>query len=626
MATTVQPIDPRAFDTVGGFLGQRFHANREKRLKDPLLAEEFIRLHERKTHTFFGWTRTYDDWFWMGEQIGKWLDASAYAALIADDHELLTRVYESLERLAKSQEEEGYLGITPRFHRNPVRGMELYEMYYVLHGLLVCADLLESQVALETARRLGDYIIRTWGPDPRQFPLAGRFPGNGHDGGEGTLILEPIVLLGQRTGDDRYVEWGQRTLNMWDEWLAAYPEAVHTCGYTAMKQFANGDKDVYELRENIHAHTFHMTLLGVAALYNATGKPEYRDVVIGCVDRLAHGWIFLTGGMSSTERYVPRRYYHPQNDVEVCPQHTWILLLDQVLRWTGEARYAAEVERDLFNHFLAAQLADGSNWSYFTPLNGHTQEPSGPNCCNAAGHRIAGRMPVYLYGLRNGAPAILLYTESEAILRPPGLPAVTLRQETDFPSSGTVTITIQPERVATFPLHLRIPPYAAGATAQVGEEEPISAQAGAFVVIEREWKPGDTVRLSLPFQVTCQANDHLIALVRGPLVYAYFQDAERDPVVFHNRRGLYPEDVVLHVDPRQLGDGVQEEPAHDGLLGPALRVSGHIRAGAPIFASSHGNSELRGQQEESLLLLPFVNQGAIRGEYRVFMDYVTPAP
>jgi len=432
----VSSVAPRDIAAVGGFLGQRFQANRVGRLKDWILSEEFIRLHERQNH---------GDWFWLGEQVGKWLDASAYTALIADDQELLDRVHQVLERLARTQEEDGYLGITKRRYRIPVRGMQLYEWYYVLHGLLVCADLLGSELALETARRLGDYIIHTWGPDPGQFPLAGRFPGNGHGGGEGTLILEPIVLLSQRTGDARYVEWGERTLNKWNEWLAAYPESRFTCDYAAMKQFAAGEKGVYELRENIHAHTFHMTLLGIAALYNTTGKAEYRDIVIGSVDRLADEWIFLTGGMSSGERYLPRRFYHPRGDIEVCPQHTWILLLDQALRWTGKARYAAEIERDLFNHFLAAQLADGSNWSYMTPLNGRAQEPKSPNCCNAAGHRLAGRMPTYLYGLRDGAPAVLLYSESEATLRVPELPAVTLRQETDFPSSGAVTLLVQPE-------------------------------------------------------------------------------------------------------------------------------------------------------------------------------------
>ncbi|MCJ7739510.1 MAG: glycoside hydrolase family 127 protein, partial [Anaerolineae bacterium] len=332
----IRPRDVAAFD---GFLGPRFDANREGRLKDWVLSEQFIRQYENQD---------YGDWFWMGEQVGKWLDAAAYAGLISGDDDLLHRVQDALERVGRSQEENGSIGITRRRYRSPVRGMQLYEWYYVLHGLLVCSDLLSSDLAPETARRLGDYIVSTWGPEPGQFPLAGRFPGNGHGGGEGTLILEPIVMLGERTGERRFVEWGERVLHRWDEWLAAYPESCFTCDYTGLRDFAAGRKDVYELRETIHAHTFHMTLLGLAALSNATGNVEYRDIVLRCVDRLADEWIFLTGGMSSGERYLPGECYHPNGDIEVCPQHTWILLLEQALRWTGEACYAAEIERDLF--------------------------------------------------------------------------------------------------------------------------------------------------------------------------------------------------------------------------------------------------------------------------------------
>lgn len=612
MENRLSTVLPRDIHAVGGFLGQRFHNNRVNRLKDRLLAEEFIRLHERKR---------YDDWFWMGEQIGKWLDASAHAALIAGDDELLSRVHELINRLAASQEPDGYLGITASFHRNPVRGMELYEMYYVLLGLIACYDLLQSETALHCAQRLADYIVKRWGVEPGQFPLVGLYPGNGHDGGEGTLILEPIVLVGQRTGDQRYLRWAEQSVARWDEWWEASPVSNHTCGYTAMKEFAAGVRDVYELRENIHAHTYHMTLLGIAALYNATGNREYRDVVVASVDRLADEWIFLTGGMSSTERYVPRRFYNVRNQIEVCPQHTWLLLLDQVLQWTGQARYAAEIERDLFNHFLAAQLADGSNWSYFTPLNGRAREPESPNCCNAAGHRIAGRMPSYLYGLRDGMPAVLLYSESEATLRPSGLPPVRLRQETEFPTDGAVTLTVNPAQSASFALQLRIPPYAIGATAQVAGELPVQAPAGDFLVIERTWSPGDQVKLSLPLPITCQGSETMTAIMRGPIVYGYFQDAQADPVVFAHRRGLYPEDVVLALDPAQIGRSVQEEVAAAGLLGPALHVQGHVEPRAPIFAAAGANALLAPREPRNIVLLPFVNQGAVRGEYRVFMNY-----
>jgi hypothetical protein len=325
--------------------------------------------------------------------------------------------------------------------------------------------------------------------------------------------------------------------------------------------------------------------------------------------------------MSSSEGYVPRRFYHPNGDVEVCPQHTWLLLLDQALRWTGEARYADEIERDLFNHFLAAQLVDGSNWSYMTPLNGRSQEPEGPNCCNASGHRIAGRMPTYLYGLRQGAPAVSLYTESEIVMNAPGLPPVRLRQETNFPSDGTVTLYIHPETPARFPLHLRIPPYAAGASVQVGTEAPVCEETGNFIVIEREWQAGDQVKIDLPLPLRLQSNDRLAAILRGPLVYAYFQGTQPDPVVYFGRRGRFPEDVVLSFDPCDLQTCVAEEPAQEGLLGPALQIPATVGSKAPMFAHEEGNVELPPATPEKVSLLPFANQGAIRGDYAVFMPY-----
>jgi DUF1680 family protein len=609
METALSTLPPRDLCAIGGFLGGRFEANRTRRLKDKLLSEQFIRLHEEKR---------YDDWFWMGEQIGKWLDAAAHSALLAKDDELLARVYELIDRLAAAQEPDGYLGITAHYHRNPVRGMELYEMYYVLLGLVACHDLLGSQTALITADRLATFITQRWGADPGQFPLVGPFPGNGHDGGEGTLILEPIVLVGQRTGKQVYIDWAEKTVARWDEWWERYPAANHSCGYKAMQEFAARTKDVYDLRHNMHAHTYHMTLLGIAALYNATGKDEYRELVLASVDRLAEEWIFLTGGMSSTERYVPRRYYNARNQIEVCPQHTWILLLDQCLQWTGAARYAAEIERDLFNHFLAAQLADGSNWSYFTPLNGHAVEPESANCCNAAGHRMAGRMPTYLYGLRHNGPAVLIYTPSEALLRPQGLPPVRLTQETAFPADGTVVIRVNPERAAAFALHLRIPPYAIGATMQVNEETPVAAPAGNFLVIERTWTPGDRVTLALPLPVQVHGSGPTIAVSRGPLVYGYFQDAQADSVIFEERRGLYPEDIVLVLSPAEAA-ALQPEPAAEGLLGPALRVPAVVQGRDPIFAQPAANAALPQAEPQTVVLLPFANQGAVRGEYRVFM-------
>ncbi|HHV54658.1 MAG TPA: hypothetical protein GXX55_04335 [Firmicutes bacterium] len=609
---TVCPLHPSKISNVGGFLGKRFHANLQNRLKNWRLVEDFILMHERKDH---------DDWFWMGEQIGKWLDSAAFSCQVAGDKALRARVEEVLQRLAATQEEDGYLGITSRMHRNPVRGMQLYEWYYVLHGLLACYDVLGSDVALQIATRLGNYIIRTWGVEPGQFPLMGRFPGNGHDGGEGTLILEPIVLLGMRTGDRRFIEWGEKTVGMWDTWSAQYPESIHTGPLALMQAVAEGRRHVHEVRENIHAHTLHMNLLGLAALYEATGKADYKGIVLGCIKDIADNYVFLTGGMSSGERYIPFRYYHPKNDIEVCPQHTWILLLDQALRWTGEARYAEELERTLLNSFLAAQLADGSNWSYMTPLNGQAQRPSTPNCCNAAGQRLVGRIPVFLYGQTEDGIVVHQYSASDAEFVFGDGTTVTVKQRTEYPSRGSVVLNLDPERPVAFKLYVRIPSFATGAKMSVNGREPVAITPGTYAVCEREWRPGDTVALELPLQVTARANDRYIALVRGPLVYAYFQAWQQQPERFYWNQGVYPEDIELILNPDQL-EGVRETDAPEGCLGPALRVRARRRLRAPVFARCEANNRLPGEEEIEAILLPFVNQGTRNGHYAVFMSYI----
>lgn len=609
---------PTDIVSVAGFLGSRFKANHEGRIKNHVLSEQFIQQHELKN---------YDDWFWNGEQIGKWLDSAAYSGLILKDQPLLDRVHQILDRLARSQETDGYLGITVNYHRNPVRGMQLYEWYYVLHGLLVCADLLNSAVALTIAKRLGEYIIRLWGTQPGQFPLVGPYPGNGHDGGEGSLILEPIVMLGARLDDSRFIDWGEQVVAKWDEWFATYPASVHTCGYVEMKQYAAGEKQINDLRDNLHAHTFHMALLGIAALYNATGKEEYRQTVIGCVDRIAADWLLLTGGMSSGERYISPRFYHATGEIEVCPQHTWLLLLEQVYRWTGEARYYEPIERDVFNQLLAAQLADGSNWSYMTPMNGHAQEPVHPNCCNAAGQRILSRLPTYLVGLHDNHPAILMYTASQITVHAPDLPSIQIEQITDFPASGAVTINVSPESPASFALHLRIPPYATGFTASVNGSPIESRLSDGFLIINRTWQSGDHIELQLPMPLSCHANTREIAILRGPLVYALFQNTQPGHEAYHWHRSFHPDEAELLIDPAHPEPSISETSlptAFASALGPALRVKGRLVARTPVFASPTMNQALPAANEQEFVLLPYANQGAVRGEYQVFTDYQKP--
>ena len=165
----------------------------------------------------------------------------------------------------------------------------------------------------------------------------------------------------------------------------------------------------------------------------------------------------------------------------------------------------------------------------------------------------------------------------------------------------------------------------AGTPAQVGAAYGrttgacIRRYVGDFLVIERTWSPSDRVTLRLPLPIRVHSGGPTLAISRGPLVYGYFQDAQADPMIFEERRGLYPEDLAMFLPTDQVEQALVEEPAADHLLGPALRVRAVIQGRDPIFAQPTANSALPQAEEQTVVLLPFANQGAVRGEYRVFM-------
>ena len=147
---------------VGGYVGQRIRANTEGYLK-PFDIDQFTRMVEQKKQR---------DWWWIGEQPGKWLESAVLASRAAGDPALEAKARRILARLAAAQEPGGYLGITDpavRTDAQPVRGMDPYELYFMFHGLLTAAEEWNDAQALQTARRLGGYFVAHIGPGKAEF-------------------------------------------------------------------------------------------------------------------------------------------------------------------------------------------------------------------------------------------------------------------------------------------------------------------------------------------------------------------------------------------------------------------------------------------------------------------------
>jgi hypothetical protein len=112
---------------------------------------------------------------------------------------------------------------------------------------------------------------------------------------------------------------------------------------------------------------------------------------------------------------------------------------------------------------------------------------------------------------------------------------VSLREETEYPFDGKVKIEVEgvgdagtgARRAAgavDFPLYLRIPGWAAGATVRVnGEAQAVTAAGDDYIRIERTWRAGDVVDLTLPMKVTVRVwekNKNSVSVNYGPLTFS----------------------------------------------------------------------------------------------------------
>ena len=142
-------------------------------------------------------------------------------------------------------------------------------------------------------------------------------------------------------------------------------------------------------------------------------------------------------------------------------------------------------------------------------------------CCTANFNQGWPKFAASLYmGTPEGGLALAAYSPSEVTTVLRGK-QVRVTQATDYPFRGKISLTVNPESAHAFPLLLRIPGWAAGATIAVnGKQQPAPAPA-TFARVDRTWQPGDTVEIVFPLVPrTSRWFNNSVAISRGPLVFS----------------------------------------------------------------------------------------------------------
>jgi DUF1680 family protein len=604
-----QPLPVSALSAPGGFTGQRWQANLDGSLKKMDINRFAQMVEDRPQKT----------WWWIGEQPGKWLESSVISASLAKDEAFLADVKGVLERLKKAQAPDGYLGITSPSvitPEKPIRGMDPYEQYFTFHGLITAYEVLGDKAALEAAKKLGLYYVDHIGPGKAEFwPSPVRAPENknlqvcaqqtwmpegtkrseplyvhsdiaGHTAHycwEGTLVIDPLLRLYQATGEKRILEWCQWVVSRMDTWSG-------WDAFSKLDDVAAGKLGVHQLQPYVHSHTFHMNFLGFLRLYQITGDVSYLRKVTGAWQDIVNRQLYITGGVSVGEHYTPD-YLRPIDGhvVETCANMSWMELNQYLLELTGEAKYAEVMERLLVNHVFAAQTVDGDCYRYHTPPNG--MKPSGffhgPDCCTASGHRLTAKLPLFIYAQDKETAIVNQYVASSATFDLGKGQRVKIAQDTRYPETEHITLTIEPSNEKSFTLRLRMPAWCEKPGVSINGDRVKAVLPGRYLDLSRAWKKGDVVKLSLPMDVRWVAHDHLApdqarwALMRGPVVYAV------DTLwwdVTNTKTPSKIDDAVAYT--KVSATGITEAKTPPGLMGPAFRarlMAGNGTLVQPLF-------------------------------------------
>lgn len=455
---------------------------------------------------------------YQGEFIGKWLAGAALAARYQPNAVLEQRMLNAARELIASRAATNY--ISTYKPANEFRVWDVWIQKYVLLGLIAQYDRSGDQDVLRGAMASADHLLSRNGPGKLSIEEYGPAC---HQGGVNFSILEPIVLLYERTGEKRYLDFARYIVECWSKPGKYTPNGV--------RLIENAEAGIPPVESAVlHSYVWMSCFEGLAELYRATGEPRYLDATVKAAQGVMKYELMIVGSVANQEMWCNGAVEQTENmekPVETCATATWMKLCFQLLRLTGDPQWADQIEISLYNALLGAMMPVGEWWSYESPLTGE-RVPSRVqgvdiSCCVSSGPR--GLLITPEWGMMSdteGNPVINLYAQGTASFKLAHGKTVKITQETTYPVSGLVTLTVQPDKASTFALKLRIPQWSKLTVLKVNGEV-VACTPGSYASIAREWKAGDKVILDLDFRgriVRAPSGAPQQAIMRGPIVLA----------------------------------------------------------------------------------------------------------
>ena len=456
---------------------------------------------------------------------GHYLSSAAMMYASTGDEDLQKNADTVVAELAKCQDvlkSGGYLSAFPIEFFDRLRNRErVWAPFYTIHKIIAgnldmyvhCGN----QQALEVAEKMAGWVAGYTGPlsyDHMQRILGTEFGGMG----------EVLANLYAVTGKDEYLDVAQRFDKNW----FLDPLARH--------------RD--ELK-GLHVNTHIPQVIAAARYYELTGDRRHRNIAEYFWDEVVSERSYSTGGTSNHESWNtdPGQLSTElsTDTTECCCAYNMMKLTRHLFGWSPSARLMDYYERVLFNHRLGTINPEDGTMMYYLPLaSGYWKTFGKPFdslwCCTGTGSEEYAKLADTIYFHDDKSLYVNLYIDSRLDWPEKGLK---LTQETRFPQEQGTTLTISANAPVEMAINLRIPYWVQGGKVKINRTVlPAFASPSSYLTLNRLWKNGDQIELSLPMglHIDSMPDDETVqAVMYGPLVLA----ARFDPVSKNMMYGDY---------------------------------------------------------------------------------------
>ena len=452
---------------------------------------------------------------------------------------------------------------------------------YWLDGLVPLAYLLDDEHLKAKAQEWIEWSLENQRGDgyfgPRPLPgdyerIPGTQQGNREDWWPKMVMLKVLQQYYSATGDDRvislmtdYFKYQQKMLpqfplghwTFWGNRRGADNLAVVYWLYNI-----TGEKFLLDLAEIIHEQTFEWTeiysgdrirrlnplpglhcvnvaqgLKAPVVYYQQHPEQKYPAAVKAGLRALKESHGFVNGMYGGDE---PLHGNNPTQGSELCSAIEMMFSFETILPVTGDVYYADYLEKVAYN-VLPTQHNDAfTRKQYFQQANqvlitdevrnffqdNHGRivygTTTGYPCCLTNMHQGWPKFVQNLwYATADNGLAALVYGPSEVTAKVAGGKEVTITEKTNYPFDETIRFTVEASRNISFPFHLRIPEWCNNYTLTVNGAEVSARTENNIAVLNREWNPGDVIRLHLDMDFRYSYwHENSLGIERGPLVYA----------------------------------------------------------------------------------------------------------